>query len=104
MEFEFQKLMGCSLHEYVLYALPKQEQIGNERRSRAVNVAVSRFIRLLRDALPAGYVFDGQNIRAESENDCCPIGYPSKDGMIDMAAVIDNIDFKLVLSAYKKIR
>lgn len=97
----FKEITGLSLEEYVLISLPKQVHIDDRRRAHAVEVAIRRYTQLVVDGLPIGYTFDGENI-AENPNDPRPIGYPSKDGMIDLAEIIDKLNFRVVLDTYRK--
>lgn len=97
----FKEITGLSLEEYVLMSLPKQVHIDDRRRAHAVEAATRRYTRLVADGLPIGYTFDGENI-AESPNDTHPIGYPSKDGRVDLAEIIDKLNFRVVLDAYRR--
>lgn len=85
-------------------SLPEQVHVDDERRDRAVAIATERYIQLVKDGLPIGYTFDGENITMENEDDLCPIGYPIKNGKIDLAQVIDELSFGSVLAVYRKTR
>jgi hypothetical protein len=98
----FQETTGYDLTEYVAMSLPSQVHITDQRRTQAIEAATERYIRLLKDGLPIGYHFDGQNIARENTDDLCPIGYPTKNGEIDLARVIDELNFRPVLEAYRR--
>jgi hypothetical protein len=98
----FQEITGYSLNEYVTMSLPNQVHITDQRRARAMETAIARYTLLLKDGLPFGYQFDGQNITVGNEDDLCPIGYPVKDGRLDLAKVIDELNFGFVLEAYRR--
>ena len=97
----FKEITGLNLEEYVLVSLPRQKHIDDRRRAHAVEAAIKRYKRLVADGLPIGYELDGENI-AENTNDPRPIGYPSKNGMIDLAEIIDKLNFRVVLYAYRR--
>lgn len=98
----FQEITGLTVQEYVIISLPQQIHIDDKRRDRAVARATARYIQLVRDGLPFGYKFDGENITTENEDDLCPIGYPSKNGSIDLGEIIDKLNFSVVLNLYRK--
>jgi len=100
----FQEITGLTVQEYVIISLPQQIHIDDERRDRAVARATARYIQLVKDGLPIGYRFDdGENITTENDDDLCPIGYPSKNGRIDLGEIIDKLNFSVVLNLYRKI-
>jgi hypothetical protein len=98
----FKEITGLTLQEYVIISLPKQVHVDDERRDRAVARATARYTQLIQDGLPFGYKFDGENITTENEDDLCPIGYPSKNGRIDLGEIIDRLNFDVVLNLYRK--
>lgn len=100
----FKEITGYDLHEYVIISLPGQVHINDERRKIAIDTAIRRYTKLVEDSLPIGYRLEGETIICTNDNDPCPIGYPSKDGHLDWSRIIDELNFDLVILAYRKIR
>jgi hypothetical protein len=102
----FQAVTGYSLRDYVILSLPSQVHLTDERRENAIQAAIRRYKKLLDEGLPIGYHLEEESevIVVENENDPCPIGYPSKDGTIDLARIIDELDFNPVIAAYRKVQ
>jgi hypothetical protein len=101
----FQEITGYNIRDYVIISLPNQVHLTDERRENSIQAAIRRYKKLLNDGLPIGYHLSGEeSIIVENENDPCPIGYPSKDGAIDLARIIDELDFNPVIAAYRKVQ
>lgn len=96
----FYEATGYTPKEYVKLSIPaKNPEVLPDFK---IQELINKMSKVIQEALPIGYTYDGEHFLIP-ENDECPIGYPSQDGIINLAALVDQMDFEPVNKMYRNL-